>query len=139
MKITSIIMILGLVSCGTKEQQNEKIHAAGKFMGTEPKPTSPPACSITASFSLKGMTYDYNLVTWGEAVNNAPAGKRLITRGEAIMLWDAGAFKNTQFNVGQSWTASLKDDGDVYALNTVSGWLDYSSKNNQLSAIYVDK
>lgn len=102
------------------------------------KNTSPAECSITSLVSFKGVQYVASAVTWGDAIQKAPAGKRLATRGELLLLWDQAYFKGKQFAIDDVWTASTKDDTHAYAVDMVNGQLDFTVKYNLLGAIYVD-
>jgi hypothetical protein len=77
-------------------------------------------------------------LTWGDAIQKAPAGKRLATRGELLLLWDQGYFKGKQFAIDDVWTSTAKDANQAYAVDMVNGQLDFTNKYNVLNAVYVD-
>jgi len=105
----------------------------------EQVPVVAPAAAATPTATVKGTLYVAAVVSWADAVNKAPAGKRVATRDELFALWDGGAFKSTQFSTGAVWTSSEKDTLDVWCLSTFDGSQASSLKSNALSTVYVDK
>lgn len=97
------------------------------------------AVTATNIDAPKGTFYVAAVVSWADAVNKTPEGKRLATRDEIFALWDSGAFKKVQFSTGGVWTSSLKNSLEVWTLNTYDGSLSSSQKSNSLSTVYVDK
>lgn len=99
------------------------------------KPVSPAACTTTVSFSLTGLVYSQKALTWGDAVNEAPEGKRIVTRGELAMLYDSGALSDLDFIV---WSGTAKDSSTSYVLNPLDGMLETADINGEIMALYVD-
>jgi hypothetical protein len=148
-----LITVLALIGCGSNVGQvrahrklddmaskaSRRIDVTTKAWHAKFNPKkhdSPAACAVVSQTSLTGVVIGDQAVTWGEAVNQAPAGKRIATRGEVLMLWDSGALKDVNFMV---WTGTQKDSSTSYILNGDDGTLDNTDINAELNAIYVDK
>lgn len=147
-----LILVLLVVGCGSSAHQkavqkkasdtakaaSARIDATTRAWDAKynpKKPVSPAACTTTVGFSLSGMVYSSKALTWGDAVNQAPEGKRIVTRGELAMLYDTGALVELDFMV---WSGTPKDSSTSYTLNPQDGMLEYSDINGELMAIYVD-
>ncbi len=121
--------------------QNEAVSAPNQAVTAQNQAVTAtsPAAPIDAPIDApKGTFYVASVVSWADAVNKTPDGKRLATREEIFALWDSGAFKKVQFSTGGVWTASQKNSLEVWTLNTYDGSLSSSEKTNGLSTVYVD-
>lgn len=88
--------------------------------------------------TIIGAVYVSKLVTWKDAMNKAPAGHRLATRGEVLILFDSGALKQINFSLPAVWTASETGVTDAWVVEIMDGSLSQNGKGNQLPAIYVE-
>lgn len=135
------ILLLVLAACGNparQKAQNKKVDEVTRSLDAKynpKKPDSPAACTTVVGFSLTNVTYSTKALTWGEAVNSAPEGKRIATRGELAMLYDSGALADLNFMV---WTGTPKDSSSSYVLNPEDGMIEYADINGELTALYVD-
>lgn len=88
----------------------------------------------------QGAVFYPKLGTWADAQNNAPAGKRLASRGEILLLVDQGIFKGSQWSAAPAvWTATDIDATRAWSAAVVDGSLAESDKDWGLGAVYVNQ
>lgn len=153
--LLSLVLLNAITTgCGSSTKQEITADDANKYIDEHTKAmdkdfkkevensqesASPTACQVIVAFSLAGLHYSPELVSWGDAVNKTPPGKRLATRGELLLLHDSGMLKGIQFASDGVWSGSERDQDTAWVLGTTIGSLDYTQKVAVLGAIYVDK
>lgn len=104
---------------------------------------SVPSCSASqapaaSTDTVTGSVFSPALVSWKDAIANAPDGKRLATRAEALALFDAGKLRKISSPLPAVWTATASNGAEAWILGVMDGSLTADSKTAELPAIYVD-
>lgn len=150
---TILLATLLLISCGSEYQTEEEKQ---KLKDAETEETAAPVggsdeitstVNVDVSVEIENTVADYDerrliyipkLVTWLDAMQKAPRGFRLLTRFEAVLLFDLGYIDDLGVDE-LFWTSTTEGTVYAYLLNPENGrTFSYGRDSVRFGSIYIE-